>query len=134
MGTRMLSALAVMTALAIGVPIPAVSGFVSGGDLLASCTPAQADPVYRLKVAQCRGYVIGIADTFDCKIQASGFVWNSSTAGRQRDLVDAVVAWLKQHPQHLGYQANGLVAAALSEAFPCGRKAASNPGGTVAAQ
>lgn len=134
MRTRTLHLLAALTVLALGTTTPALSGFVSGGDLLASCAPAQVDPVYRLKVAECRGYVIGIADTFDCTVQASGFKWNSSTGSSQRDLVDVVVTWLKLHPEHLNYQANGLVAAALSDAYPCARQSAANSAATAEAQ
>ena len=91
---------------------PGQSGFVSGMDLLSFCAPSRADPVYRLKVAECRGYVIGVADTFDC-------TWQSRNEASQRELVDLVVAFLRQHPQHLRYEADGLIAAALSEKFPC---------------
>lgn len=98
---------------------PGQSGFVSGMDLLSFCAPSRADPVYRLKVAECRGYVIGVADTFDCKTQLLGFTWQSRNEASQRELVDLVVAFLRQHPQHLRYEADGLIAAALSEKFPC---------------
>lgn len=97
----------------------AVAGFVSGKDLLDSCSPQKADPVYRLKVAECRGYVIGVADTFDCKRLSSGFGWDSAAPTTQRALVEKVVLWLRSHPETLSFQANGLVAAALSEAHPC---------------
>ena len=133
MRTRPFTILAALVALST-LPTPAMSGFVSGSDLLQSCTPAPVDPVYRLKVAECRGYVVGISDTFDCTTNALGFKWNSSTGSSQRDLVDVVVVWLKAHPNHLHYQANGLVAAALSEAYPCAQKDASNAGQTADAQ
>lgn len=133
MRARLYSVLAALTALSVLPATPAVSGFVSGGDLLASCAPARVDPVFRLKVAECRGYVIGIADTFDCGTAAQGFKWNSSTGVTQRGLVDVVVMWLRTHPDQLGYQANGLVAAALSEAFPCARDSAAASGATTAA-
>ena len=96
----------------------------SGRNVLASCNPSAADPVYRLKVAECRGYVIGIADSFDCNEASLGFTWNSVTAASQRDLVDHVITWLRAHPDSLGYQANGLVSAALAEAFPCSQSTA----------
>lgn len=97
----------------------AVAGFVDGFDLLAICRPAEVDPVYRLKVAECHGYVIGAADSFDCSRPSSGFAWDSTAPGTQKDLVDSVVKWLRAHPDTLHYQANSLVAAALSEAHPC---------------
>lgn len=95
------------------------AGFVSGMDLLESCAPARADPAYRQRVAECRGYVVGVADTFDCTNALMGFTWRSNMQASQRDLVDLVIRWLRSHPQYLRYEADGLVAAALSEKFPC---------------
>jgi hypothetical protein len=96
------------------------SGYLSGSDLMEACKPQVVDAVYRLKVAECRGYVIGVADTFDCSRAVLGVTWNSRTRVSQEDLVTTVVAWLNAHPGQLHYQADGLIAAALSEAFPCG--------------
>ena len=104
----------------------AEAGFVSGADLLGICSPAKVDPVYRLKVAECRGYVIGVADTFDCSNPATEFTWNSETSVTQEGLVVAVVKWLRKNPQNLRYQANNLVAAALSTEFPCSRQESKN--------
>lgn len=118
---------AAVMALAVFSPTSTSAGFLSGIDLLETCQPQPADPVYRLKLAECHGYVVGIADTFDCALTAQGFTWNSSTASSQHDMVETVVKWLKSHQGELGYQANGLVAAALSDAFPCGEASATRP-------
>ena len=95
------------------------AGFVSGHDLLASCRPRTSNPVSRLKLAECRGYVVGIADSFNCGRAYLGFRWNSSAPATQGDLVTTVITWLTRHPDTLDFQANGLVAAALSDAHPC---------------
>ena len=100
---------------------PADAGFVSGADLLDACSPARIDPVYRLKVAQCRGYVVGVADTFDCRNPTIGFTWNGEAKTTEEALVVVVTKWLRNNPSDLHYQANGLVAAALSTEFPCSR-------------
>ena len=97
------------------------SGYLSGSDLLASCRPQLIDAVYRLKVAECRGYVVGVADTFDCSRAVIGVRWNSRIVVSQEELVNTVIRWLNAHPRQLHYQADGLIAAALSEAFPCSR-------------
>lgn len=99
---------------------PANAGYVSGTDLLGVCAPNKADPVYRLKVAECRGYVVGVADTFDCSNKVMGFTWDSTSQTSQRELVNIVITWLGGHPEFMSYQASGLVAAALSEHFSCG--------------
>lgn len=110
---------AVILALGAYSSPPAEAGFLSGMDLLDTCSPVHVDPVYRLKVAQCRGYVVGVADTFDCGNPRVGFTWNSKVKASQEALVVVVVKWLRKNPQNLRYQADGLVAAALSSEFPC---------------
>lgn len=99
----------------------AESGYLSGLDLLDTCKPHVIDAVYRLKVAECRGYVIGVADTFDCSRAVIGVRWESRTSISQEELVTIVIRWLNAHPGQLHFQADGLIAAALSEAFPCGQ-------------
>ena len=120
--------LAAFVAYALFTPDAAHAGMVTGKELLDSCSPAPADPVYRLKVAECRGYVVAIADSSDCSRNNLEFKWNSATNASQRDLVTTVVDWLKSHPATLGYQADGLVAAALSDSYPCEQKTASGAG------
>lgn len=106
-------------ATAVGHAGIASAGFVTGTDLRTSCRPQKIDPVYRLKVAECRGYVIGVADSLDCDRPGTRPAWNSRATTSQEELVNTVLAWLDAHPESLGYQADGLVAVALSQAFPC---------------
>lgn len=117
--------IAVLVAFALLSSAPAQSGFLTGEELLQSCSPAAIDPVYRLKVAECRGYVVAVADTTECSRKNLEFRWNSSTGASQREVVNTVVDWLRAHPALLHYQADGLVAAALSESFPCSSVTAS---------
>lgn len=95
------------------------AGVMSGQDLLEICEPAPIDPVYRLKVSECTGYIIGVSDTFDCRNKTLGFNWNSAAYRDQRKLVAAVVDWFHFHPNVLHYQASGLVASALAKEYPC---------------
>lgn len=97
----------------------AQAGFVAGTDLMALCKAPSADPLYRLRVSECIGYVIGVADTFDCSEQLHGFHWNSKAAVSQDQLVQTVTTWLSRHPENLHYESDGLVAAALAESYPC---------------
>ena len=68
----------------------------------------------------CRGYVAGIADALDSEKQgAMGFrvcIRNGVTVPQVSDLVKL---WLQNHPQSRDFEAAGIVAAALQEAFPC---------------
>lgn len=95
------------------------AGVMSGHDLIGICEPAKGDPVYRLKVSECTGYIIGVSDTFDCTNKTLGFNWDSKQYKDQRRLIEGVVEWLHLHPHVLHYQASGLVASALAGTFPC---------------
>lgn len=123
MGVRKAGLVAVAMLLALGQAGSARAGYVTGGELLGSCRPARIDPVYRLKVAECRGYVVGVSDSFDCRRHNQDFSWENRSRVSQEELVNVVIAWLESHPETHFYQADGLVAAALSEAFPCGQQA-----------
>ena len=96
-----------------------MAGYVSGWDLLELCKANPASPVYRLHVSQCIGYVVGVSDTFDCTSKLHGFNWSSTAPVAQSDLVNVTIAWLNSHPNLLGHKSDGLVAAALAEAYPC---------------
>lgn len=111
--------LAAAFALAVLSPTGATAGYVSGWDLLELCKANPASPVYRLQVSQCIGYVVGVSDTFDCASKLHGFNWSSTAPTTQSDLVKVTVAWLNSHPGLLDRKSDGLVAAALSEAYPC---------------
>ena len=95
------------------------AGFVSGMDLHGICEADASGSGRPLQSAECLGFVLGVADTFDCVETLHGFTWDSKQEADQQKLVKVVIAWLDAHPQHLGYEADGLVAAALSESFPC---------------
>lgn len=105
---------------------PANAGYVSGTDLLGVCAPNKADPVYRLKVAECRGYVVGVADTFDCEEAAHGYHWNVKAEASQPQLAVTVISYLQSQPAALSVPAHINVAQALSQAYPCPKSAAAN--------
>jgi hypothetical protein len=111
--------IAAIVALSLNYPSGAMAGYVNGWDLLEICKANPSSPLYRLKVAQCTGYVVGVSDTFDCTSKLHGFNWSSTAPGTQSDLVKVTVDWLNNHPNLLNRKSDGLVAAALSEAFPC---------------
>lgn len=98
---------------------PAQAGFVSGKDLQDICLSDQSGSGNPLKAAECLGFVMGVADTFDCVEKLHDFNWDSSAKANQHQLVKSVVAWLDRHQNSLDFEADGLVAAALAEAFPC---------------
>jgi hypothetical protein len=99
---------------------PRTPGYVNGDRLIYRCiSDDHADD------GLCLGYILGVIDAMQAA-QASGgallFGWRarpSPDATAQR-LRDAVVRFLMAHPQTRLSSASGLVAKALSDAFPCG--------------
>lgn len=113
-----LAILAVAVA-ALAATAPARAGFVTGWDLLQICKANPQQGGYGIHTAQCRGYVTGVSLTFDCTESLHGFHWNSAADVAPEDMVKSVIAWLNAHPKTLRHEADGLVAAALGEAYPC---------------
>ncbi len=92
---------------------PATGAFMDGDRLLAKCNE---DPGEGLAV--CVGYVAGIADVL-LMDSVRGRRACMSLSVMTEQMVDAVRRWLEAHPDDRRYAANGLVAEALSTAFPC---------------
>jgi hypothetical protein len=101
------------------LPSAGQAGVMTGRELLGICEPSRADPVYRLKISECTGYIIGVSDTFDCINKTLSFNWDDAQFTDQRRLVATVVDWFHLHPHVLHYQASGLVASALATHYPC---------------
>lgn len=90
-------------------------GFINGNMLLQYCR----EPRGTFGFGACSGYVTAIADAL-ARDPVGGYRAcmppDSVTAGQVRDIA---VQWLQRNPQLRHYSAEGLVAKALSEAFPC---------------
>ena len=85
--------------------------FESGNGLLEGCS---RDPSW------CLGYIVGVADA----MLANGGTflgWRVCFPASvvQGELQDVVIKYLQTWPERRDYGASGLVAHALSEAFPC---------------
>lgn len=109
-------------ALALATLIPAGNARanqVTGQQLWSLCTANLWGKGNPLEAAECMGYIVGVADTFNCTQSDHGFNWNSSAEYTQPQLVALVVHWLDQHPAALSYEAHRVVGAALQDAFPC---------------
>lgn len=92
---------------------------VTGQQLWTLCTANMWGKGNPFEAAQCMGYVVGVADTFNCTQSNHGFYWNNDPSVSQPKLVAHVVSWLGQHPAALSYEAHRVVGAALQDAFPC---------------
>jgi Rap1a immunity proteins len=109
-------AILVFTCALLLVSLPA-SGFITGNDLLGWCEGhGETD-------AQCRFYIIGVADAHAADSGthgfAKGFCIPQEVKASQLQLV--VTKWLKEHNQDLHFSAASLLLAALRQGFPCER-------------
>ena len=105
---------------------PAASAQLSGDQLLSLCTANIGGTGNPMKAAQCMGFVVGVADTFDCKEDDHGYRWNAAAARSQPELVHTVIQYIKSHPDALNTSGHIAIGQALSEAFPCPAKTAGN--------
>ncbi len=91
------------------------SVFYDGSSLLEHCNSRTA-----VGGGICFGFIIGAADSFNCKQPIlDGFRWHSPKGAKAGQIEKVVVKYLNEHPEKLHLSASSLVAAALSEAFPC---------------
>ena len=106
----MLAALASLALIAVSPG--AGAGFESGTTLLEKCGGGEAEK------AACSGYILAIADVL---AEGPHFGWRACMPEgvRAGQVKKAVVRWLGNNPRILHYEADGLVAKALSDAFPC---------------
>ena len=110
---------AAVAALAI-LPVNIASASqVTGQQLWSLCTANMGGKGNPLEAAECMGFVVGVADTFNCTQNDHGFTWNSDASYSQPQLVVLVVDWLNRHPAARDYEGHRVVGAALQEAFPC---------------
>ena len=98
--------------------VDSVNAFVDGNDLLVDCQSSGAGHEgYNL--AQCYGYVLGVADADTVvryKVGAPQLCINGVT---REQIHDVVVRYLVAHPETRHTVAALLVRLALREAFPC---------------
>lgn len=88
--------------------------YITGNALLALCQ--STSPEDR---SDCYGYIVGIADVLDAGNPVNGISACMDSQIVQRQLWDIVTQWMVVHPAVRQLGASGLVAGALSDAFPC---------------
>ncbi len=99
---------------------------ILGQQLLMLCKANMGGGGNSIDAAECLGFVVGVAGTFDCEESNHGFRWNSSASVSQPRLAALVIQYLETHPKAQKEEAHLAIGAALQEAFPCLPKAASN--------
>lgn len=118
--------LSAVLALALLSPTAAVAASVSGQQLLSLCTANMGGAGNDLEAAECLGFVVGVADSFDCAEPEHGYHWDSHAGASQPRIVQVVVEHIESHPTDLTSGGHFVVAHALADAFPCPAKTAGN--------
>lgn len=99
---------------------------VSGQQLLSLCTSNMGGDGDALGAAECMGFVVGTAGSFNCMDDLRGFTWDSSAELGQPRLVALVVQYIQENPSMLQGDGHRAVAAALQRSFPCPGNVTSN--------
>jgi hypothetical protein len=118
--------LAAVLAVTLTAIAPAGAAQISGQQLLSLCAAGMSSQEHRVEAAECLGFIVGVADTFDCMETNHGFTWNSRAGASQPELVGIVVQFLQSHPAMLPADGHRAVGAALAASFPCSPKTAAN--------
>lgn len=121
---------AVLASAALFCAGPACAADVSGQQLLSLCTANMGGAGNALEAAECMGYVVGVADTFDCVEAEHGYRWDSGAGLSQPQMVKLVVDYISTHPTAMISVGHISVARALSEARPCPSNAQSTQAGS----
>src|SRR5262245_48684855 len=109
-----------LVGLALSImPLSARAQFVSGNELLQSCESQAATPADIAQFAQCAGYIQGVSDTIDQIARVRNVSRCIPTGTAVRQLIDAVVIFLRAHPANRDEPASGLVAAAFTMNWHC---------------
>ena len=105
----------VLCVVGAAVPTRGFASFQNGNTLWADCNGKADDWFIK---GYCAGYISSISDALDGNA-IDGYracLPNGVTIGQVQDVV---VKWLRAHPEKRHFQAAGLVAQALEDAFPC---------------
>ena len=120
---RLIAIVSVAINLAIAVPgmaqDPQMAGYITGDRLITTC-----DSRSERDSALCLGYILGVADAMQASKASGGaliFGWRACLppGTTSQGLRYVAVHFLIAHPDVRQSSASGLVAKALSEAYPC---------------
>lgn len=112
----LLAAVLTFTGLSAG---EAGAASVTGQQLLGLCTANMGGNGNALEAAECMGFIVGVADTFDCIDATQLFNRANSAKVTQPQLVSYVVNYLEKHPGAKQREAFSVIGLALAAHFPC---------------
>jgi len=110
-----------LVALLVAQGGQAQSFYKNGNDLLKHCEADKEDPIGRLHLSHCVGYIGGVSDLYGGFVGSNLMkpVWCLPKGVVLSQLHTILLKYLKENPQDLHHNAGSLVAAALFNAFPC---------------
>jgi Rap1a immunity proteins len=104
---------AVLMPACSSISAESVTMFQNGNQLYERCTEPNRD--------SCLGYVAGIFDALASGASIADYSACMPSGTTVQQAVDVATQFLTSHPEMRHYAAAGLVAQALSDAFPCSR-------------
>lgn len=123
------SLLTLCMAAPLAAPTPVEANFITGKVLYEICTPQDTDPDAAVMMSECRGFIVGVFDgieaassvvTYSQNRQEDPVKLTCNTSGVTADqLIDIVVRYLEDRPEHRNKPASLLIVDAFSRAFPC---------------
>ena len=105
----------VIAAAVMSVGATAQGSLIDGNSLLRSCQENDSPAHW----GACLGYVRGITDILLAGNQMNGVTLCVPREVETGQVTDVVKQFLARHPEQRSLPAEGLVGAALQEAFPC---------------
>ena len=111
-----LAAVLVLMCLSTG---QATAASVKAEQLMSLCTANMGGNGNELEAAECLGFIVGVADTFDCIDATQLFNRTNSDKVSQPQLVSYVVGYIANHPTAKDAEAFAVVGLALAPYFPC---------------
>jgi hypothetical protein len=103
--------------LGVAISTPASAGFISGNELLQSCTSGGKNAEDYQNRAECRGYVQGVADELSATQKKFRECMDAKSGVTAGQTVDVVVKYLQDNPAKRNFTAASLATVALMEAF-----------------
>lgn len=110
---------AALLALGLIMPGQADAAAQTGAQLYALCTANLNGNGNSMLAAECLGYIMGVADTFDCVEKNHGYTWNPDAKVSQPELVTVVLQWMDKHKDAAGQEGHKVIGAALQDRYPC---------------
>ena len=92
---------------------------VPGGQLWVMCTSDWGHTAYLEMYAACRAYIAAVADMMDAGAVLGNHRACLPDEATKGQVTEAVIAWMRSHPDQRGQLAAQATARALAQSFPC---------------